>query len=65
MKIIDKIAAFFKEVRIEIKRVNWLTRKELVSYTALVLGFMIVMAIFFGFLDAVFAYGVERLISAH
>ena len=63
MKIIDKITTFFKEVRIEVKRVNWLTRKELISYTVLVLGFMLVMAFFFGVLDAGFSYALEQVIA--
>jgi preprotein translocase subunit SecE len=63
MNIYDKIKVFIKEVRIEVKRVNWLTRKELFSYTVLVLGFMLAMAIFFGVLDAGFSLALERLIS--
>ena len=62
MNIINSIATFLKEVRLESKKVNWLTRQELISYTALVVGFMLVCALFFGLLDFSFSYGLEQLL---
>jgi preprotein translocase subunit SecE len=55
MNIIDKIKTFLKEVRLEVKKVNWLTRKELTNYTLMVIGFILAMAVFFGVLD--FSFG--------
>ncbi len=65
MNIINWIAAFLKEVQLEAKKVNWLTRRELIQYTALVVGFMLVMAVYLGTLDAVFAQGLQWLIFNH
>lgn len=62
MNIINWITTFFKEVQLEAKKVNWLTRRELIQYTVLVIGFMLVMAFYLGALDAVFAHGLQWLI---
>ena len=65
MNIIGSITTFLKEVRTESKKVNWLTRKELIQYTALVIGFMLVMALFFGVLDAGFSAALEQVVFNH
>jgi len=62
MDIIGSIVKFLKEVRVEIKKVNWLSRPQLVNYTLLVLGFMLVTAVFFGSLDYGFAYLLRRFV---
>lgn len=62
MTIIDKIATFLKEVRMEVKKVNWLTRQELVRYTLMVLGFIVAMAAFYGVLDAGFSYLLDKFV---
>jgi len=41
MNIINTIIKFLKESRVEIKKVNWLARPQLVNYTLLVIGFMV------------------------
>lgn len=59
MDIIAKITTFLKEVRLESKKVNWLSRQQLLSYTLVVIGFMVAMASFFG----VFDYGFSLLLQ--
>lgn len=51
MKILGDIVTFLREVRIELKKVNWPSRKEAVQYTAFVIGFSAVVAALLGFLD--------------
>jgi preprotein translocase subunit SecE len=63
MNIIASTTTFLKEVRLESKKVNWLTRKELIQYTVLVIGFMLVMAVYFGILDAAFSQALEHVIT--
>jgi len=46
-----KIITFFKEVKTEIKKVNWPTKKETLRYTLIVILVSIVTAIFLGGLD--------------
>jgi len=45
---------FLKEVRIELKRVTWLTRKDTIKYTIFVIGLSLVVAAFLGGLDFIF-----------
>lgn len=51
MKIIENATTFLKEVRLEMKKVNWLTRQEIINYTLLVVGVVLFMAFYFGVLD--------------
>ncbi len=46
---------FLKEVRQELKKVNWPTRQELVAYTVVVLVSVIVLTSFVYGLDVVFS----------
>jgi len=62
MDIIGAIIKFLKEVQVEVKKVNWLTRDQLVNYTLLVIGFMLAMALFFGSLDYGFAYLLQKFV---
>jgi len=54
MNIIEKIKHFLKEVYVELKRVSWLTRKDAIQYTMVVLVITIVVAAFLGGLDYFF-----------
>jgi preprotein translocase subunit SecE len=54
MTIKQKLKTFFKEVYVEMKRVSWLSRKEIVKYTLIVLAFTIISAAFLGGLDYIF-----------
>ena len=54
MTITQKINLFFKEVWVEMKRVSWLSRKDVLRYTLIVLGVTIVVAAFLGGLDYIF-----------
>jgi preprotein translocase subunit SecE len=49
-----KIATFLKEVRLEMKKVNWPTRKETLRYTLIVIGVSLGVAFFLGALDLIF-----------
>lgn len=53
--IIQKIKSFFKEVWVEMKRVNWLSQKEILKYTMIVLVATTVVAVFLGGLDYIFS----------
>jgi preprotein translocase subunit SecE len=54
MTITQKINIFFKEVWVEMKRVSWLSRKDVLRYTLIVLGVTAGAAIFLGGLDFLF-----------
>lgn len=54
-----RIALFFREVIAELRKVVTPTRKELLKFTSVVLGFVVVMmALIFG-LDTVFSWVVD------
>lgn len=54
MNLFTKITTFLKEVRLEMKKVNWPTRKETTRYTLIVIGVSLVVAAFLGGLDFIF-----------
>jgi len=62
MKIFTKITTFLKEVRLEIKKVNWPTRKETFRYTIIVIGVSLGVAAFLGTLDFIFKTLITRFI---
>lgn len=62
MKIIDNSKIFLKEVRLEMKKVNWLSRREMTNYTLLVIGVVLFMAFYFGLLDYIFSSLLNRFI---
>ena len=62
MTFTQKINSFFKEVWVEMKRVSWLSQKEIARYTIIVLAFTIVVAAFLGGLDYVFTLVIKKII---
>lgn len=49
--MINKIITFLKEVKVELKKVNWPTTPETIRYTLIVLGVSVAIAIYLGGLD--------------
>ena len=47
----SKIITFLKEVKLEMKKVNWPTRENVIRYTLIVIAGSLVVAIFLGGLD--------------
>ena len=62
MNITQKINTFLKEVYVELKRVSWLSRKDIVRYTLIVLAFSAAVAAFLGGLDFIFSEIIKRLV---
>lgn len=62
MNLIQKTNVFFKEVWVELKRVSWLSQKEVIRYTLIVLGVTVVVAAFLGGLDYIFQTIIYKLI---
>jgi preprotein translocase subunit SecE len=62
MTITQKINLFFREVWVEMKRVSWLSQKEVIKYTLIVLGVTIAVAAFLGGLDYIFTEIIKRFI---
>jgi len=58
----NKIIVFLKEVKAEMKKVNWPTRETTVKYTLIVIGVSLVVAAYLGSLDVLFAAMLNKLI---
>lgn len=58
----SKVVTFFKEAKIELLKVNWPSKQEVVRYTLIVIGISVVLAIFLGGLDYLFAYVLKTFI---
>jgi len=61
-KIIAKIITFLKEVRLEMKKVNWPTREKTIKYTLIVVGISAVIAAYLGGLDILFTTLLEKFV---
>ncbi len=48
---LNKISKFFREVRSEVRKVSWPNRKELVTYTIVVIVTGVIVALFSGAVD--------------
>ena len=59
MKAVD----FIKETRAELKHVSWPTRRQTIGYTILVIAISIVVAIYLGAFDYLFAYLIRLIIG--
>lgn len=58
----SRLVTFLKEVRVEMKKVNWPTREETVKFTLIVVIASAVVALFLGGLDYVFRISIERFL---
>jgi preprotein translocase subunit SecE len=58
----NKIAIFLKEVKLEMKKVNWPTRETTIKYTLIVVGVSLIVAIYLGGLDILFTALLEKFI---
>ena len=62
MNALVKIVTFFKEVRLETKRVNWPTQKDVTQNTIIVIIVSLMIATFLGVVDFVFTTFLNRVI---
>jgi len=49
--MLDKIKKFLKEVRLELTKVTWTTREELIYSTMIVILLSIILSVFIGVVD--------------
>lgn len=63
MEYIDRLKTFLNEVKIEMKKVSWPTRKETVATTSAVIISVFLIAFFLGLVDLGLSKMIERLIK--
>ncbi len=51
-----KLLAFLRDVKIELARVSWPTRKQTIQYTLAVIIMSIAVALFLGGWDSIFSF---------
>ena len=56
--VFSRIALFIRQVVVELRKVIWPTRKELIAYTTVVVVFVLIMAGIIAGFDYVFTRGV-------
>jgi len=61
--MIKKVIDFLSEVKIEIKKVTWPSKKEAIGGTGVVLFTVFIMSVFLGLVDSLLAMIVENLIK--
>jgi len=59
----EGIITFLREVRVELGKVSWPSREQMIQYTAVVLGLCLFFALFLGGLDSLFAAILKRFIT--
>jgi preprotein translocase subunit SecE len=62
MTIAQKVQTFFKEVYVELRKTNWLSRSEVLRYTLIVLIVTLMVAAFLGGLDYAFSTALKSFI---
>jgi preprotein translocase subunit SecE len=60
--LLGKIITFLKEVRVELKKVNWPTKNETIKYTLIIIGVSLAVAVFLGGLDFIFTWLISKFI---
>ena len=58
----NKIRKFFGEVVLELKKVSWSTKNELMGSTTAVIILVIILAVFIGFCDVILSKIVDLVI---
>ena len=61
MNILDKVIGFLNEVKVELSKVSWSTRQELVGSTIVVIMITLIMGLFIGLLDLILSQGLSLL----
>ena len=62
MSYVKKMQRFFHDVRIQLKKVNWPSRRELIVFTGVVIAVILIIGIFFWILDSGFTAILRLLI---
>ena len=59
----NRIARWFKDLRGELKKVTWPTKKDMINYSIVVLVFIVIMGVIIGVIDLGAGKLVELLVS--
>ncbi|HXF82645.1 MAG TPA: preprotein translocase subunit SecE, partial [bacterium] len=60
--ILERIRRYFREVRVELAKVEWPSRQEVTAMTIVVVVVLLVMAAYLGLWDLLFSWLFQRLL---
>jgi len=63
MGLINRLKKFLHELKVELKKVHWPTRREFVVFFSMVISVVVVIGIFFSLLDFGFSSILEIIIT--
>jgi len=63
LKIFSRIIKFISEVKVEMQKVSWSTKEELIGSTIIVIISTLLLAIFIGIVDIILSKFVNILLS--
>lgn len=63
VRFFKKMLKFLQEVKVEMKKVNWPTKREFGLFTGIVLSAVVVIGIFFWILDSIFIAVLQLVIG--
>jgi len=55
MSLIKKLINYLKETKVELRHVNWPSRKTTIRFTFLVIGISLAVSAYLGFFDFIFS----------
>ena len=58
--VVEPVTTYLREVRVELTRVDWPTRRELVSMTIVVVVVLLALAVYLGMFDYIYTVIVKR-----
>lgn len=62
MKLFQNIQDYFREIKIELKKVSWVTRKDVVRYVIMVVVFSFIVTLILGLFDFAFLQLIRKII---
>ena len=62
VRMLAKLITFLKEVKMEVKKINWPDRQKTIKYTMVVLGISLAVALYLGGLDFLFTLLLEKFV---
>lgn len=63
MSVLAKVQEYFGSVRAEVSRVSWPSRKEVITFTVLVILLTVTLGIYLGLVDLVLQHLVRLLVT--
>ena len=59
----SRVVTFFKEVKSELKKVVWPSKKQLINNTLIVIAAVLIIGVVIWVFDAIFQYGLFRFLQ--